>query len=648
MSKKTPKQAKSQSSQKSRDTYSAKNFWTDRTRLLILLGILVISAIAYWPARDTQLVNWDDDRNIYDNPLIEDLSFNGLKEIFTEDIIGNYNPLTILSFAIERKIYGAEVISAKKAYPFVVVNVLLHLLCIYLVFRIGIEMKLKQWALLFSTVLFALHPMRVESISWATERKDVLYGAFFFASLLYYVLRLRYKEERFLYIALALMIPACLAKIQAVSLPLAMLAFDFYFRRKIRLKLLIEKIPFFALSIATGLVGVYMLKKFGSLEQTTTSYGFGQRLLIGSYSLVVYLIKSIVPYEMVALYPYPPRLGWQFPASLIGSLAFFGLSVLAFLRRWRLVFCGLTFFFVNVVFLLQILAAGQGFIADRFTYVAYLGLFWIYGLVLQTVIDLKPSFKIPLLVVALCVSGVYGFLGFRQKAAWNNSQTLWTTVLKKYDRTPLPYRNRGNHFRDTGQNDLALQDYSSAIRLEPNNHQHYNSRGKLYFTAKRHNEAISDYSRALELSPGDASYWANRGAAYAQAGRLQEALKDLNQCLSLDPNYLTGLLNRSLIHRQLGRPQDALRDVTSYLGINPRNIGMWIEKSNLLSQLGRHQQVLESLNQAIAISPSTGRLFALRAQTMLNLGNADAARRDVQKAQSLGHQVNQNLLQRIR
>ena len=620
------------------------SFWKDRQKLISLCVLLCLTALIFWPASDTQFVNWDDDRNVYDNELIQDLSPKGIKEIFTNDVIGNYNPLTILTFAVERAVYGQELIQQKKAFPFVLLNILLHLLCIYFVYRIGIEMKLSTIVLIVSTVLFALHPMRVESVSWVTERKDVLYSVFFFASIYQYLLSRNKKDRRHFYIALALMIPACLAKIQAVSLPLAMLAIDFYLKRPIKPKLVIEKIPFFAVSLVIGLIGVYMLKEFGSLEQSKATFHFGQRLLIGSYTLVVFLIKSIAPYEMVPLYPYPASIGWQFTASLLGSISFGLLLIYSYIKRWRIVGAGLLFFFVNVVFMLQILGAGQGFLADRFTYVAYLGLFWIIGLGVQKLVDFKPALGKIILSAAVAVGLFYSYLTFQQKKIWHDSANLWTHVLSHYDKTPLPHRNRGNHYRDIGQADLALVDYSSAIKLEPTNHKHFNSRGKLYFMAKKNKEAIADYTKAIALASNDAGYYANRGAAYAQSGNFNASLQDLTKCISINPKYATGLLNRSLVNQQMGRFPQALQDITAYLAINSSNHGMWLESSKVKLRLGNVSEALTDISNAIKLAPNNGKYYGHRAAVHLRLSQKAQARADIAQAQRLGVKLDPKLI----
>jgi len=611
-----------------------------------LFGIILLTVFAFWPSSNSEFVNYDDDVNLYDYPAVHAINFENLKELANQNVIGNYNPLSSFSFAIEIGIHGQDVIASKNAFPFQVTNILLHLLCLFLVWQIGVQMKLSNWVLVGSVALFALHPMRVESVSWVTERKDVLYGFFFLWALWLYCKSWNQKNKKLFIWIFILMILSGLSKIQAVSLPLSMLALDFYFKRKIKWKLLLEKIPFFGLSLLFGIIGIIKLKEFGSLEQGV-DFDFGQRLLIGGYSLTVYIIKAIFPYEMAPLYPYPAKLGGIFYATIISSIAFVGLVILSFVKRWRLVFAGLFFFLVNVIFLLQILGAGQGFQADRFTYIAYLGLFWIVGLGLQKLVDRSGALKWLGIGIGILLLIYYSYSTYVQKQIWTNSETLWTHVLKHYDKTPLPYGNRANHYRDNGMNEQALSDYSSAISLQPDNPKYYNSRAKLYFLKNQSDLAIADYNLAISYNPDDASYYANRGAAYAQKGNVTQALYDLTECLRRNPNYLTGLSNRSLVYKQAGQWQNALKDINSYLSLNPANAGMWIEKAQVLSRLDRRAEAPAAITQAINSDPRNPVYYFERAKSYINIGNKNAARKDIQTAQSMGFQVPPDILQKI-
>jgi len=299
---------------------SVKSFWSSQKHLLYAFGILLITFITFSPSLQNGFVNWDDDKNIYENPNITETTnsetfFINLKSIFTTHVIGNYNPLPVFSFAMEKMAYGMDNLTM---WHFD--NILLHLICVLLIFRIALALGLKIIPAAFCALLFGIQPMRVESVAWLTERKDVLFGAFYLLALYYYIksVKLSFKK-RYLFLIIVSFILASLSKIQAVSLPLSMLAVDYFMGRKLSMKLIYEKWFYFLISLVTGLVGIYFLNIQGSLD-SNASFAFHERIFIGAYSYIVYIIKSIVPYRMIPMYPYPPSIGWEFYISMIPAL----------------------------------------------------------------------------------------------------------------------------------------------------------------------------------------------------------------------------------------------------------------------------------------------------------------------------------------
>jgi len=334
------------------------------------------------------LVTWDDDVNILKNPNLQVFDWRSIQGIFTDTVIGNYNPLSILSLAIEKAIFGLN------ATVIHVNNLLLHLVCVFFVYKIGVQLKLSPIAAGIVAVLFGIHPMRVESVAWVTERKDVLYGAFYFAAIYNYIRYLHFDKKRkgYLWLIIGLFILALLSKIQAVALPLSFLAIDYLLKRDLNFKLILEKTSFFLLSLATGLMGIFFLSKEGSLDQVT-EYTFLERIMVGGYSYIIYLAKFIFPYEMSPLYPYPSTIGWQFYAGTALLVPILTGLYYAFKQKQTALLFGLAFFTFNVMFMLQVVGAGQGFTADRFTYVPYFGLFFLVGYYYQQFSQQKTSFS---------------------------------------------------------------------------------------------------------------------------------------------------------------------------------------------------------------------------------------------------------------
>ena len=611
----------------------------NRKRWMVLLLILVFSFICYSPNLNNGFVNWDDDRNFLENELITSLNnenfWENTVEIFKTDVIGGYNPLTVWTFLLEYKYFGFENPGAWHTN-----NILLHLICCMFVFWCGFRLRLGIWGTSILTLLFAIHPMRVESVAWVTERKDVLYGAFYMAALFYYIKGKQdgFRKRDILIIAVCFFL-SLLSKIQAVILPVSMVLVDYYLSSdaRIQIKSILKKWPYFIGSLATGLIGIYFLKDQGSTDQVYTGIS---RLFIGGFSLMVYYVKSIVPYKMSPLYPYPSSLEWYFYPSILSLFGSVYLLWISYKKKWKQVFFGLAFFLANVVLLLQILGAGQGFLADRFTYIPYLGLFFIYAYYLERLIKNNAKFKSAAKLLSIAAVAVYSVMCYNQNKIWENSATLWTHVIKHYSNTALPWGNRANYYRASGQTQKALNDYSQVIRLKPNKPEAYNSRARLYFNFTHRDsllKALDNYNRAIALKPNDAEYLVNRGATYAKLNDVENALINLNEAEKVDPNFANIYLNRLIIHNHLREWDKALRDADTYIKLRPYDSDMWYEKSRLHMILKQYDQWLAASNKAISMMPNNGLYHYERARAYNNFKYYPEAKASLQKALSLGY-----------
>jgi len=603
-----------------------------------LLAVILVTFGCFYQTLDFGFVDWDDDRNIFKNPLITSLQSENFwvntKEIWTSTVIGNYNPLTIWTFAVEKMVYGMDNLGMWH-----LTNVLLHLICVLLVYLISSLLGLSWRAAILVAILFGIHPMRVESVAWLTERKDVLYGAFYLAALWLYI-KGKVEQRSYWLLIIPLFVLSLFSKIQAVVLPLSMILVDYYLAGRLELKPMLRKVPLLAISLAFGLLGIYFLSGEGSLASNSNTYEWWQRIFVGSYSYCVYLVKAVVPYQLSPLYPYTPNMPAYFYPTIAIAPVVLWLMYKWYISGQRALFFGLGFFTVNIFFLLQILGAGQGFLADRFTYIAYFGLFFIAGWGMDTFVKLYNSKSLLIQLAATVAMIGYGYMTVQQVSIWQNSETLWSHVLKYYDRSTLPYGNRANYRRDNGQYKAALEDYSKSIALNPTGQAH-NSRARLYFTLAKGPDtlmlALQDYNRAIELEPNDGEYYVNRGATYARLGQGERAIADITKGLELKPDHAVGYLNRSVINNQMGNLQPALDDINSYLELQPYKADMWYEKARAERTLGMVQQSIKAYTRAIELQPTKAVFWYERARTRAAIGDTPSAKTDLARAISLGY-----------
>lgn len=646
----------------------ARQRWEPAGWFYYALVALAVTTLCYLPSLKNGFVNWDDDPNITKNPNLT-LVGKGepwgqtISNIFSIEkgaVIGNYNPLPIFTFAIEKAI-GKGV---QDPWLIHFDNLLLHLLTLFFAFRLLLHLGIGRLGALAGGLLFGIHPMRVESVAWATERKDVLFAVFFFAALMYYVRWVKSEgngKRTGLYVGmLVLALLSLFSKVQAVTLPLSMLAIDYLLRRPFNIRtVIVEKLPFWALSATFGLINLYTLKLQGSTNDDITNFNIIDRLCIGAYSFCVYLYKLVIPIPMLPLYPYPKPLPVEIYVAPLLFAAFWVGVYWLFKKDRRMLVFGALFFFFNVMFLLQVLGAGQGFLADRFTYVPYFGFFAIVAWLFDRY-GSQAKLRSGLTIGLGFLTAIYGFWTVRQIAIWENGETLWTHVIKNEGKTVsmLPWWNRGQFYRTKGDYTHSLSDYSRAVTISPKNPELYNSRGKTYFDmamsgkypqqeAEYVKRALDDYNIAIENSGNakavsKAEVLINRGAAYGAQKNYPQALKDLNEGISLDPTNENGYLNRSLVYFSLGKYEETIADYTQYLKYDPLNGNIHYERGMLQRSLNRNKEAIDDLTRAIQLDAANGLAYLERARAYAQAGNLNAAKQDYERA----HQFNIQLTPR--
>ncbi len=620
---------KKRSKQKKYRSKSNIPFWKQRAFLFPLVAVLAITAAIFLPSLSHGFVNWDDELNIHNNLFVQELTWSNIQSIFSREgtIIGNYNPMPLLTFALEYHFVKLD--------PFVyhLNNLLLHLICVFFVYRISLQLGLGYMGAALVALLFGIHPMRVESVVWVTERKDVLFGAFYLAGMFTYIKYLKTPKQRLYLITMLLFIFSLLSKIQAVAFPLTMVLLDYFYKKPQRWKL----VPFFVLSAITGIMGIIFLGEDGSLENEA-NYTIFQRLLIGDYSYLTYLYKLIFPYPMSPLYPYPKVLTWGFYAAPIGTLGIAALLYWAYQKGYRILLFAFAFFTFNVMFVLQILGAGQGFLADRFTYIPYFGFFFLAGWGLERLLKLMPKQKAIISAAFSAFLVLFVMMTFQQAKIWENSQTLWSHCLKFYQNINTPFINIGHYYRDKGDFEKAHANYSKALELKVRP-ETYNSRGKLQFEQGKGEAALADFNAAIQMGGRPETIgeiYINRGAVFGSKGDYDRALDDFSKGIELHPTQKNGYANRSMIYFLRQQYDLALQDYNSYIALNPMNAKVWYERGLTHHRLNNTAGALSDLNRAIQLNPNNGTFYRKRGDLHAALGNASQATQDHQRAQQLG------------
>ncbi len=544
-----------------------------------LLVVILITFVAFFPSLQNGFTNWDDDVYVTQNPVIQSPENFGIKYFFTKAQASNYHPITMLSLAMDYKIWGSN------AFGYHLSNLLFHLFNTALVFLFIYQLADKRvWVALIAGLLFGIHPLHVESVAWISERKDVLYVFFFLLGLLSYLrFRKRDNDYKWYIVTFICFVLSLFSKPAAVIFPMILFSIDWYQQRKFTIPNILLKAPFFFLSVLFGIVTVNIQKE----EAISMGFSLVQKICFAGYGFVMYLVKLIVPFGLSPLYPYPVQNaseslpGFYYLMPVIAISILIGFLILG--RKHRYFIFGILFFLINIVLVLQIVAVGNAVMADRYAYLSSVGIFFIIGMLIDQFIQKEKLKTIAIGGFALYAAILF-FLCFQQTSIWKDGISLWSKAIAVDKNNMLAYNKRGlAYMNDPKKAQKALGDFNKCIELEPNYDQGWGNRGYLYFKANQFDKAESDFGKAIELNPGYFKHYNNRGHLYYKMQNFEAALKDYNKCIELNDGYALAFNNRAIIYHQQGEKEKALADYNRALEINP-NYGSAQKNRALLLQ----------------------------------------------------------------
>jgi tetratricopeptide (TPR) repeat protein len=598
---------------------SARPRWSWQTALLAL-AIFAISFATFAPALQNGFTNWDDPGYVTENTLIRDLSWRGIGTIFRTFVEGNYHPLTMLSLAVDYRLGGSG------PQIFHLTNVLLNAGNAVLVFWFAL---LLTGSLPISTVaatFFGIHPLHVESVAWVSARKDLLYAMFFFSSCIAYLLAVRRERIRASgYVAaLVLFCLALLSKGMAVTLPLTFVLIDWYRGRPLTARSVTEKTPFFLLAVVLGVVAIIAQRERGAIQQLTL-YPFGERLLFASYGIVAYLFKALVPVRLAALYPYPsgdPRgLPFVYYAAPVAVLLLAWASY-RFRRRAPLPVFGAAFFLLTVVLVLQLLPVGRAIIADRYTYVPYIGVGLALGNLFLLLAGKSSGRRIATAAVFLAFGTVLLVSSRARCAVWKDNTTLWDDEIRKYPNVGVAYNNLALVYKQRGDYELAMANLQRALEIDPHDADALSNRGNILFLTGRNESALITLERAVAANPKSSIALNSRGAAHFNRREFEDARADFDRALAVRPDYPEARLNRANVLSVLGRFREAVPDYDAYLRYDPRNARAYYWRGLARRQSGARDAAIEDFGRAMQLDPGMNEASLARTRAL-----QDSARR---------------------
>jgi protein O-mannosyl-transferase len=591
--------------------------------LLLAFILVTVTLLLYAPSLRNGFINFDDSDYIAQNSrVLHGLSWNNLAWAFTTTFQGNWHPLTWLSLMATAQFFGP------KPLGFHLVNLLLHILNVVLLFFL--LQKATGFLLRSVTVaaLFAVLPLNVEAVVWASERKSVLSTTFLVLALLAYGWYARKPAVGRYLGMMALFILSLLAKSMMVTLPFALLLVDYWPLERAGtspgdgkrwLKLGMEKIPLLVIALADTVMAIYAGHRGGALDAYNGNAPLGLRAENALWSYIAYIVKGIWPSHLAIIYPFPRH---GLPGSKIITAGLLLLAITAAVWRWRekrYLLSGWLWFLGTLVPVIGIIQTGPQSIADRWAYVSFLGLFVI---IVWLAADCAAQIALPhaaLVVPTLAILCGYAWVSHVQIGYWRSSYTVFSHALAVTTGNGYAENNLGIALEyEMGRPELAVQHYQAATALTPElPTAHYNF-GTALEDEDRLDEAQREYELAIKYSwNGNQSAQAhnNLGTLFVKRNEPAAAFREFSAAIRSDPAYDYSYLNRAMLEYRERNLDAAQQDIERATQLMP-TAGTYFWLGRVFEERGDLQSAAAAYRDALRINPgfnqASARLNALQ------------------------------------
>ncbi|RYZ47249.1 MAG: tetratricopeptide repeat protein [Sphingobacteriales bacterium] len=583
--------------------------------ILLPLVLAVVTVLAYLKVFSAGFISWDDTEYVLNNPDIRAINGTNLKLWFSSFYVGNYHPLTMFSYAID------WMIGKEEATVYHTTNLVLHVLNGLLVFSLFRKISDNVLTGFFVALLFALHPVQTESVSWVAERKNLLYG-FFYLLAMHSWLRYIGGDEKHALLALLFGLGSMLAKPAALALPFSLLALDIWMKRDLRsIKVWSDKTPFLVMSVVFGIVGL-KAQEAGSFLNLHPEHGFLDQLIYGGYAYAAYLLRLVFPYGLSVLYPYPPEAGAMHYAGTLLSLLLVAGGIYAWKKRLYMLAGGFVFYSANIFLVLQFVSFGEVLMADRYLYLPCLGLF--FPLVHHLLSWNHSAFKRYTVAGLAVAAGILMLLTFRRNDIWTTEINFWAAISDRYPQSPIARYSLGAAYMKEGRYREASQHIDAALLAEPNNARALYNKGVLLLREKKLRSALETLNRSLAIEDNSKARF-TRALIYQQSGDVAAALQDASAVIEQDPANARAHFIKGDCLEQMNNIPGAISSYSAALALDDREPMFYMRRGIAHAKTGSMPASLGDLSKAIEISPGMADAYYWRGMVKARSGQEPCA-----------------------
>lgn len=560
---------------------------TSRKKVLVCTALVMLTLAVYWQVREYSFITYDDRDYVSENIQVQQgLTREGVLWAFTTNHAANWHPLTWISHMLDVQLFGLD----SGAHH--LVNVIIHCTNALLLFLLLHSLTKSIWRSAFVAAVFALHPLRVESVAWVSERKDVLSAMFWFLTIAAYA---RYARQptwkTYALVALPFTL-GLMAKQMLVTVPFVLLLLDYWplgrfstkpsgeksghgtkGARQVDLRkwkgLAKEKIPLFAITVVFSTV-VFLVQKGGGAMASSDYFPLHIRIENALVSYLEYVRKMLWPSDLAIFYPHPGSSLETVSVVASGAMILLiSVAALYYARRIPYFFVGWFWYLGTMVPVIGIVQVGMQAMADRYTYIPMIGLTVAVAWSVPALSAKTAGFVRAVGATGVACIAMLTVLAWKQASHWQNNVTVFSHALAVTKNNYLAHNDLGSALEKQGMTEKALEHYRESLRISPNFWYAKTNLAALIGKRGELDESARLLREVLETNPKYADAHNNLGIVYAMTGKRQEALAQFSEVIKLNPIHVDALYNRGLLLLSEGRPEEAARDFREVLRINP-------------------------------------------------------------------------------
>jgi protein O-mannosyl-transferase len=609
----------------------------------VLLAVIV--GIAFGRALGNDFVGYDDQSYVVQNPIVTNgLTLDGIQWAFTHVHATNWHPLTTISHMLDCQLYGLQ------PWGHHLTNILLHAAASILLFLALRKLTGDLWPSLLVAAVFAVHPLRVESVAWVSERKDVLSGVFFMLILGVYARYARGNSARSLWYITVLILLALglMCKPTLVTVPFVLLLLDYWPLGRSRSSpslgrgitketwpwLVVEKLPLFVLSAASCVATLLAQKQ--ALDASLKP-PLEERVGNALVSYVVYLGQMIWPARLAVLYPYPE-------GNLKVSHVIFALMLLLIIstgfflsrRKYPFLLTGWLWYLGMLVPMIGIVQVGSQVRADRYTYLPQIGLYLVVAWGAMELFRQWRRTREILAITAVFIIIALTTRSYLQASCWRDTETLWKHAIANTSNNYIAHTNLAQTLSESGRFDEAIAECKRVLAIKPDFAAAHNNLGAALVETQRDgdgarrqtgavDEAIVHYRKAVQIKPDFAQAWSNLGTALLLKKQVDEAIANYQKALEIDPNYAEARYSLGNAFLAEGKYSESIATYEIAVRVRPDYFEAHYNLGRALATIGKTEDALKEFNEALRINGDSAQVHCALGSLLPRMGHREEA-----------------------